>query len=341
MAIRDSFKAVSRRSFFKVAAGASAVAVVGVPTIVTLEHRSEENGLEHRVRRFLEDQLTVSTQYIFDQSPGANPQPYFINTLAHTQFNVDHSLDNIKLFDAPVVSFASATDPFFDELKKPNVVGPNHLNPREWLPGAKTVISFFYPFTEEVRATNRQPGLPSRIWLAAKAAGETFVHTTNYELTRFLAGSGATSIVPDHDPRYKMARYGDVSAPNWSERHIGYVVGLGTFGLHKSLITAKGSAGRLGSIITIAELIPSGRAYKDKNAYCPYFTDGSCDACVNRCPGHAVNKNGENQAVKCARYCKDEVVPSIAPVIYRGGCGKCMNAVPCESGIPQARNRQS
>ena len=38
-------------------------------------------------------------------------------------------------------------------------------------------------------------------------------------------------------------------ASNWSERHVAYVCGLGTFGC-QGLITSKGLAGRFGSIIT-------------------------------------------------------------------------------------------
>jgi hypothetical protein len=340
MTIRDSLKGVSRRSFLKVAASASAVAVA-VPAAVTLEHRSQELEIEHRIVRFLEDQLRTTTQYVFDQTPGANPKPYLSNGLQYTQFNVNNALDNVRLFDAPVVAFASAADPLFNELKKPEVVGPNHLSPQEWLPGAKTVISFFYPFTEEIRASNRQAGIPSTKWMAGKAAAEVFIHTTNYELTKFLAGLGAASIVPDHDPRYKIVHNGAIMIPGWSERHVGYVAGLGTFGLHKSLITEKGSAGRMGSVITTLDLKPTARAYRTKTSYCLYYVDGSCDACVGRCPGHAVAKTGNNQVSLCLKYAKDFVIPSILPVIFRGGCGKCMTSVPCEIGIPAKIKRSA
>ena len=37
-------------------------------------------------------------------------------------------------------------------------------------------------------------------------------------------------------------------ASTWSERHVAYVSGLGTFGLSGGLITAKGQAVRLGSV---------------------------------------------------------------------------------------------
>ena len=284
MTIKESLKGISRRSFVKMATTASAVALA-TPVAVTVAHRSRELDTERRVARFLEDQLNTLAQYIFDETPGANPRPHLGNGLRYTQFNTDHSLDNVALFDRPLVAFASATNPLFSELKKPSVVGPNHMSPQEWLPGAKTVISFFYPFTEEVRASNRQAGFPLTKWLAGKASAEVFIHTTSYELTKFLAGLGAESVVPDHDPRFKMVHNGSIASPSWSERHVAYVAGLGTFGLHKSLITEKGSAGRLGSVITTVELEPTAKRYRDKFEYCLYYANGSCVACIDRCPG--------------------------------------------------------
>jgi epoxyqueuosine reductase QueG len=340
MSVKDSFKGISRRSFVKVAVSASAVAIAA-PVALTVERRSKELEIEKRIADFIDNQRKTFSQYIFDEAPGANPRPRLGNGLKYSQFNTDGSLDNVQLFDSPVVAFASASDPLFNDLKKQNVVGPNHLNPEEWLLGAKTVISYFYPFVEEVRASNRQPGLPSKKWLAAKASAEIFIHSTSYELTKFLAGLGVDSIVPDHDPRFKMVRYGNTSAPGWSERHVGWVAGLGTFGLHKSLITEKGSAGRIGSVITTLELKPTVRAYKGKNDYCPYYVDGSCVACIDRCSGHAVSKTNNDQATLCAKYCKETVVPAFAPVPYRGGCGKCLNAVPCENRIPASIKRSA
>ena len=126
---------------------------------------------------------------------------------------------------------------------------------------------------------------------------------------------------------------------SWSERHVGYVAGLGTFGLHKSLITEKGSAGRLGSLITTLELTPTVRPYKGKNDYCPYFVNGSCVACMDRCPAHAVNKTGGDQVTLCSKYTKEVVGPSIAPTPYKNGCGKCLTAAPCEIGIPAGIKR--
>ncbi|MEE0775573.1 MAG: hypothetical protein U0M15_00735 [Bacillota bacterium] len=44
--------------------------------------------------------------------------------------------------------FSSADDKRYDDLKR--IIGPWHLTPKELMPGAKTVISYFVPFTKEV-----------------------------------------------------------------------------------------------------------------------------------------------------------------------------------------------
>jgi epoxyqueuosine reductase len=329
--IRESLNGISRRTFVKVAASASAVAVAA-PVAVSVARRSKEVEIEQRIREFLEAQLKTASHFVWEA--GGSPAQHFGNTLRYSPVNDANEFDNVRMFDAPVVAFASATDPLFDELKKSDVVGPNHMSPKEWMPDAKTVISYFYPFTEEIRSGNRKAGLPSKEWLAGKAAAEVFVYNTGGALTQFLAGRGASAVVPDTDHRFKMVRNGTIAIPSWSERHVGYVAGLGTFGLHKSLITERGSAGRLGSLITNLELTPTVRKYKGKNDYCPYYVNGSCVACIERCPAHAVNKTGGDQVTACSKYTKEVVGPSIAPTPYKNGCGKCQTAVPCEIGIP-------
>ncbi len=60
---------------------------------------------------------------------------------------------------------------------------------------------------------------------------------------------------------------------DWSQRHIAFIAGLGTFGLNNMLITEKGCCGRIGSIITSLELEPTKRP---ENEYCLYKHNNSC-----------------------------------------------------------------
>lgn len=335
MDIHDKLREISRRRFLQAAAGGAA-AVVAVPAAVRIADRGHEVAMEQRIRKFLDDQLALSVAFAWNNAkPSRAPEKQPTNTVRYSPINDKHEFDNVRLCDTPEVAFASATDPKFEELKQMSVVGPMHKSPREWMPNAKTVISFFYPFTEEIRASNRPEGVPSKLWVAAKASSEIILLSAAQALVNFLAGHGAEALIPAVDPRFHMTQVGGITRPAWAERHVGYVAGLGTFGLSGLLITRKGAAGRICSVITSLELEPTHRPYKDKNAYCLYYMQGSCRLCSDRCPPKAIHANGGSPAGVCSKYAQEVVALSVAPLPYKGGCGKCATAVPCETSIPR------
>lgn len=49
----------------------------------------------------------------------------------------------LKIFDYPIFAFGSADDEYFTLFKQPSIIGNHFLAPKEWIPRAKTVISFF------------------------------------------------------------------------------------------------------------------------------------------------------------------------------------------------------
>ena len=67
-----------------------------------------------------------------------------------------NDLVGVTIFNEPLIKITSVDNLKFSELKEPTGIGPHHLLPNEWLANAKSVISFFFPFTEEIRKTNRQ-----------------------------------------------------------------------------------------------------------------------------------------------------------------------------------------
>src|SRR5512133_3663776 len=69
----------------------------------------------------------------------------------------------------PLIGYASASDPIFDEMKK--IIGPHHLHPKEIFPEAKTVVSFFLPFEKELVKLNWRSQGPVKEWIQSK--GET------------------------------------------------------------------------------------------------------------------------------------------------------------------------
>ncbi len=246
--------------------------------------------------------------------------------------------DGMRMYDAPLLGVATADDEWFSRFTEPGIVGLCHMPPQEWLPGAQSVICWFLPFTKAVRDTNRPAGLPSEEWVSARIDGEVFNNALKIHVVNWLKGHGAAAVAPTVDKRFTVIN----RVPNWSERHAAFVAGLGTFGLHRALITRKGTAGRLGSVITALRLAPTPRPYTRFDEYCPFLTQqqaesitGSgkpkCGACMRRCPPGAISADGKNHDI-CSGFIDSEVLPLFAP---RYGCAKCNVGVPCESGIPK------
>ena len=239
----------------------------------------------------------------------------------------------VRLFDPPIFAVGDPGDPLFAGLRRPEAVGPHLLLPRDWLPEARSVLSFFLPFSDAVKASNAAlPGdFPSPLWLHARIEGQAFLMDLCRQLVRQRAPEGAHSVVPAMD-----SRFWTVSPPepatgalcytsNWSERHAAFLCGLGTFSLSKGVITEKGVCGRFGSLITTARLPVTVRPYRELEEYCIH-----CGACARSCPGGAISL----EQGKRHRPCYDFQAGILARTAPRYGCGKCQVAVPCMSGIP-------
>jgi len=256
------------------------------------------------------------------------------------------SLAGLQMYDTPITGFAAADDPLFTtEFKKDGVIHPEYMAPGEWLPGAKTVISFFLPFSKAVRESNRlpldepyAPGIPQRCsaeWLHARVEGQDLINEVTDRLQELLKEAGFASVCPTTSGRLRLIT---PYLSTWSERHAAYAAGLGTFGLSKGLITEKGMAGRLGSVITDAVFLPTPRPYSDPFEYC-----AMCGACMRSCPASAIDMAkgcalGKDQLL-CGPYVEGGKLPLHGPrQRQRYGCGKCQVGVPCESGIPQKRS---
>jgi epoxyqueuosine reductase QueG len=234
-------------------------------------------------------------------------------------------VEGMRIYDDPIFGFSAADDEFFASLKQPSVIGEHFMLPKEWLPGAQTVISFFLPFSEQVRKGNsRDMSWPSEEWLHGRIEGQAMMNRLCAHLRSELADAGFGSVVPSMDERFRTKNF----TSNWSERHVAYASGLGTFGLSKGLITRKGIAGRFGSVVTAMALEPARRDYEGVYDYC-----SMCGKCVRNCPAGAISlENGKNH-----QLCSDFLDITADKFKPRYGCGKCQVSVPCEAGIPKRR----
>lgn len=247
---------------------------------------------------------------------------------------ISEKVVGMKIFEAPIFAFGDADDEYFKSLKNPSAIGKHFLLPKEWLSQSKTVISFFLPFSEAVKKGNSRDMLwPSEEWLHGRIEGQAFLKRLCTHLNTELMNAGYNSLVPSFDERFWMraelnkdAAHSEVSfTSNWSERHVAFVCGLGTFGLSKGLITKKGVSGRFGSVVTELYLPPDAREYEDIYEYC-----SMCGACAKHCPANAISiEKGKNHII-CSEFL-DITAEKYKP---RYGCGKCQTGVPCESRIP-------
>jgi epoxyqueuosine reductase QueG len=225
----------------------------------------------------------------------------------------------------PLVAYADAQDPLFMRLKE--VVTPAHSTPLELLSGAQTVIAYFLPFDESVGRSNKGDGLASLDWAKAYIETNQLIVAINRRLAEGLEHKGYASVIMP--PTHNFDEQTLVS--QWSHKHIGYIAGLGKFGLHHMLITAKGCSGRLGSLVTRAPLAPTPRVTAEA---CLYNYDRSCLVCVKRCAAGALTESGFDRQrcyAVCLQNAKSYEAEGLADV-----CGKCVSVVPCSFHNPVA-----
>ncbi len=235
---------------------------------------------------------------------------------------ITEELVGMQIFNEPIFAYGDVEDDGFVSLKNPSVIGEHFILPRKWLPNSQTVISFFLPFTDEIIKSNRKDKhWPSSEWLHGRIEGQKFITEFSRYINLKLVDEGYESIVPTLDPRFETANF----TSNWSERHVAFVCGLGTFGLSKGIITEKGMSGRMGSIVTNLKLKPSVKKYNDVYEYC-----SMCGACIKKCPVEAISLENGKDHKTCSEFL-DETKMKYNP---RYGCGKCQVSVPCERNIP-------
>ena len=241
-------------------------------------------------------------------------------------------------FDEPLVGFTSAADPIFADYKQ--IIGSFHLLPVELLPEAESVISWILPISFAVRSSNRkQTEWPSHEWALARTHGEAINGALRRHLTAWLEGMGYNAVAPQYSPLWQ--EFGETTAgiaSTWSERHAAYAGGLGTFSLSDGFISHKGIAHRCGSVITSLKLVPSGRASTGHRYNCLYDRNGSCGACISRCPVGAISFEGHDKK-RCREFVYGTVPKKLSEEygVAQLGCGLCQTRVPCEATIPLIR----
>jgi epoxyqueuosine reductase QueG len=226
----------------------------------------------------------------------------------------------------PLMGFAEAEDPLFSTLRQ--IVSPTHALPTDLLPGARTVVVFFLPFEREVAVSNYGGRMASEGWARAYVETNRLVAELCELLRSMFESHGHETYVTPATHNYDPVRM----VSDWSHRHVAYVTGLGTLGVHNLLITARGACGRLGSCITTAVIEPDQRP---EHEACLHKRGGTCLRCVKRCVAEALLAESFDR-----RSCQDVLRENEATHAQIGKadvCGKCVVKVPCAHAIPRLK----
>jgi len=217
-----------------------------------------------------------------------------------------------ELFREPLVGFASADDPLFFKLAE--IVGPEHVHPKDILQSAKTVVSFFIPFSKRIVLDNRRSPEVSSEWANVYLNANAVINDISKKLIDKLAEKGiqGRTIKATHTYDEKTLK------ASWSHRSAAYIAGLGRFGLNRMLITKVGCAGRYGSVIISEEITPDQRPQEE---LCTFFINGQCGFCVNNCPTQALRVDGFDRH-KCHAHLL-EVSKGFSDLGFCDVCGKC------------------
>jgi len=297
--------------------------------------------------------MTKEDKIIFLKNPNNVIEHLIKNFIKENEQNRRTQLDHGVYWDEPLVGFASGLDPLFHEYR--TLIGSFHLTPREIINTVLkekgrglllteieqiSVISWILPAPEDTRKSNRKEDrFPSKLWAYTRDFGEACNNALRRHVIGFLEDLGHVAVAPVLSPSFQYLRDERVGwASPWSERHVAYACGLGTFSLNDGFITPKGMAIRIGSVVTLLKLRPSEKKYRHFKENCLSFRNEKCGKCISRCPAGAITERGHDKD-KCQGYINSD--PLKAKRLEYGlqdpssSCGLCQTGVPCEFEIPR------
>ncbi len=256
-----------------------------------------------------------------------------------------------SMFTSATVCVQRGNHPKFAALR--NHI-PHHLTPEELFqndyPDAEgsslNVVCIALHFAESIVRDNAKASFyPSDSWYELSYHVDYMLQAPlvpQSPFSEFLRDifSGYRVVFPINSSIYRVEQVTPMlRRANWSERHVAYIGGLGSFGLHGSLITEKGCACRLINIVTDCPFpAEEYRAVnEDYNYNCLYFQKGVCRQCQKRCPvdsivgdDHLVERCYGHEYIASCDHAKDRFGAAIT------ACALCLCGVPCSFTNPMS-----
>lgn len=206
---------------------------------------------------------------------------------------------------------------------------PQQVPPKACLPMARSIITFFVPFTVRLAQENRLAKFPTKSWAQAYANTNTLLSATTRRMIAELALLGIQGVA--ESPTHNFDEQSLVSF--WSHKHVAWACGLGEFGRHHMLIASAGVAGRFASLV-IDVLVNGGPGVwqPDIAAFGPPVPklcreDKGCRLCENACPTGALAASPFDRR-KCYEFLL-EVDRTYGNLPLSDVCGFCACAGSC------------
>lgn len=214
----------------------------------------------------------------------------------------------------------------------PRIATEDHALPRDLLPTAESLIVFFIPFVKELLVENRKGPRPCRNWGLAYVQTNQLITALGQALSDHLSERGFASAQTPATHNFDSQRL----VSRWSHKHLGHLAGLGRMGHNCQLITPAGCSGRLGSLVTEADLGDSPLIETDQA--CLLKAGQDCQVCIEACPVGALSQNGFDRR-RCWEYLNENQAanPDFADLPQTTQvCGKCVAVMPCSFKNPVA-----
>jgi len=268
------------------------------------------------------------------------------------------------IFDPPLIGVSGGDDPIFERFKE--VVAPEHLTPVEmWIQSgtgsdkdtAATLrnLSIIFPYVKKIRDESASAEkMPADIYSIGRNWANPFMNDVMQKTVQYFQTVGYRAVAGARSKAFRVIIKTDPARRYsvWSERHMAFAAGLGTFSLHEGLITDAGCNHRVASVLTDAPLEVTPRANDDPYGNCLFYSQGTCKECVDRCPAGALSEQGHDKE-KCRSYLGTvqkvmgkRLGSALKPsrrrfedgekVVYPVGCGFCQFGVPCMDKNPVA-----